>query len=184
VDAPQTLYREPRDLFVAAFIGSPAMNLVEARIDGGTVSFGQYRVPLNADRRPPAGTTNVVLGIRPESFEAADFCSDVVAAVDVTVEVLEEIGAEGHVYFPVDAPRISAESLEAGDDATILAESTSLFNARVDPRARIAVGDTLRLAVDPTRFHFFDPASGASLMDEASASAAAPPAREPALQAE
>jgi multiple sugar transport system ATP-binding protein len=183
VDAPQTLYREPRDLFVAAFIGSPAMNLVEARIDGDTVSFGQYRVPLDAQRRPPAGARDVVLGIRPESFEVAQYCPDIVATIDVTVEVLEEIGSEGHVYFPVDAPRISAESLEAGDDATILAESTSLFNARVDPRARLAVGDTLRLAVDPTRFHFFDPVSGASFMD-ASDSAAASPSREPALQAE
>jgi multiple sugar transport system ATP-binding protein len=183
VDAPQTLYREPRDLFVAAFIGSPAMNLVEARIDGETVSFGQYRVPLDGQRRPPSGARDVVLGIRPESFEAADYRPDAVATIDVSVAVLEEIGSEGHVYFPVDAPRISAESLEAGDDATILAESTSLFNARVDPRARIAIGDTLRLAVDPTRFHFFDPVSGASFM-EAPDSAAAPPSREPALQAE
>ena len=177
VDAPQTLYREPRDLFVAAFIGSPAMNLVEARIEDGAVSFGQFRVPLDDFRRPPAGTTNVVLGIRPERFEEIAYAPDAPAAIDAHVEVLEEIGSEAHVYFSVDAPRISAESLEADDDATMLAESKSLFNARLDPRAPVAVGDTIRLAVDPSRFHFFDPETGATLMGRARRSADAARAR-------
>jgi multiple sugar transport system ATP-binding protein len=182
VDAPQKLYRQPRDLFVAAFIGSPAMNLVEARIDGDDVTFGQFRVSLAPFRRPPMGATNVVLGIRPEAFEEATFAQDASAAIDVHVEVLEEVGSEGHVYFSVDAPRITAESLEAEEDATILAESESLFNARVDPRAPIRVGDTIRLAVDPSRFHFFDRETGASLMDRVPPDVSTP--REPALSAE
>jgi multiple sugar transport system ATP-binding protein len=182
VDAPQTLYRQPRDLFVAAFIGSPAMNLVEARIDGGDITFGQFRVSLDPFRRPAAGVTDVVLGIRPEAFEEATFAPDASATIDVHVEVLEEVGSEGHVYFSVDAPRISAESLEAEEDATMLAENRSLFNARVDPRAPIRVGDTIRLAVDPSRFHFFDRETGSSLMDRASIDV--PSAREPALSAE
>ena len=182
VDTPQTLYRQPRDLFVAAFIGSPAMNLVEARIDGDDVAFGQFRVSLDPLRRPPAGATDVVLGIRPEAFEDATFAPDASATVDVHVEVLEEVGSEGHVYFSVDAPRISAESLEAEEDATILAESRSLFNARVDPRAPIRVGDTIRLAVDPSRFHFFDREAGATLMDRARIDISSSP--EPALSAE
>ena len=141
VDAPQTLYRQPRDLFVAAFIGSPAMNLVEARIDGDDVTFGQFRVSLDPFRRPPAGATDVVLGIRPEAFEEATFAPDASVTIDVHVEVLEEVGSEGHVYFSVDAPRISAESLEAEDDATILAESRVAVqrtrrSARADPRRR------------------------------------------------
>ncbi len=182
VDAPQKLYRQPRDLFVAAFIGSPAMNLVEARIDGDDITFGQFRLPLDTVRRPPAGATDVVLGIRPEAFEEARFAPDASATIDVHVEVLEEVGSEGHVYFSVDGPRISAESLEAEDDATVLAESRSLFNARVDPRARIRVGDSIRLAVDPSRFHFFDRATGASLMDRVPIDVPSP--REPALSAE
>ncbi len=182
VDAPQTLYRQPRDLFVAAFIGSPAMNLVEARIDGDDVTFGQFRVPLDPFRRPPTGATDVVLGIRPEAFEEATFAPDASATIEAHVEVLEEVGSEGHVYFSVDAPRISAESLEAEDDATILAESESLFNARVDPRAPIRVGDTIRLAVDASRFHFFDRETGSSLMDRAPIDVPSP--REPALSAE
>ena len=70
VDTPQRLYHEPRNLFVAAFIGSPAMNLVEAVVDGDAIVFGQFRVPLARGRRPSAGG-RVVLGIRPECFEDA-----------------------------------------------------------------------------------------------------------------
>ena len=69
VDTPQALYRRPRNLFVAAFIGSPAMNLVEATVEAGHVEFGGNRFPVSA--RVPDG--RVILGIRPESFEDAAF---------------------------------------------------------------------------------------------------------------
>src|SRR5256714_1175328 len=69
VDVPQRLYEAPRDLFVAAFIGSPSMNLVEATISAETVAFGQFRVPLHPVRRPARGVDRVVLGIRPEAFD-------------------------------------------------------------------------------------------------------------------
>jgi multiple sugar transport system ATP-binding protein len=162
VDRPQKLYEEPQDLFVAAFIGSPAMNLVEARIDGGEVVFGQFRVPLDSNRRPRQAT-KVVLGIRPESFEDAAFAPSALPTIEVSVAVLEELGADSHAFFRVDAPRITAELLEAREEATLLAEPTALFSARVDPRTRAEVGKELRLAVDPSRFHFFDPDSGTSL---------------------
>jgi multiple sugar transport system ATP-binding protein len=182
VDAPQMLYKHPWNLFVAAFIGSPAMNLVQARIDGDVVFFGQFSAPLDPGRRPPPGTTETVLGIRPECFQDATFAPQARATMEVHVEVLEELGSEAHVYFPVEARRISAESLEAEDDATILEESRSLFNARVDARARVEVGDTVRLAVDPSRFHFFDAVTGASLTGDAPAETVAEP--EPVLTAE
>src|SRR5262249_56554805 len=73
VDVPQRLYQAPIDLFVAAFIGSPSMNLVEAKIAGDGVAFGQFQVPLAPEQRPPAGVTDVVLGIRPEAFDHAAF---------------------------------------------------------------------------------------------------------------
>jgi multiple sugar transport system ATP-binding protein len=172
VDEPQRLYREPRDLFVAAFIGSPAMNLVEARIEGDEVSFGQFTVPLDPGRRPPAGVERVILGIRPEAFDAAE-AVPARPRLEVDVEVLEDLGADANVFFRVDAPRIAVEShgvLEEED--TLLAEATSLFTARVDPATEAQVGAALPLAVDPTRFHFFDVADGASLLAPA-------PAREP-----
>ena len=179
IDAPQRLYEEPRDLFVAAFIGSPAMNLVEATIANGEVSFGQYRVPLDPGRRPAGAEGTVVLGIRPESFEDASLLAKDLPTLDVQVEVLEELGSDAHVFFPVDAQRITAEALEASDDtASLLAEEKALYNARVDPRTEGRVGGRLRLGVDPSRFHFFDPQTGASLLAPASeadaAEAAAP----------
>jgi multiple sugar transport system ATP-binding protein len=165
VDAPQTLYREPVDVFVAAFIGTPAMNLVEARLDGDDVVFGQFRVPLDPRRRPSAGGRDVVLGIRPESFEDAAFAPPEIPRIEVEVEVLEELGSDAHLFFHVDAPRMTSEALEASeDDATLLVEEKALFNARVDPRTKAAIGARLSLAVDPARFHFFAPETGKSLL--------------------
>jgi multiple sugar transport system ATP-binding protein len=166
VDAPQRLYEQPRDLFVAAFIGSPAMNLVDATLDDGEAVFGSFRIPLDPQRRPTRSASRVVLGIRPESFEDDAFAPSGLPRMDVHVEVLEELGSDAHVIFGVDAPPVTAEMLEAAqeDSATLLAVGTSLFNARVDPRTRARAGESLRIAVDPARFHFFDPVSGRSLL--------------------
>ena len=164
VDRPQKLYEAPQDLFVAAFIGSPAMNLVEARIEGKEVSFGQFRVPLDPHRRPSGQPEDVVLGIRPESFEDAAFAPSGLPTIEITVAVLEELGADSHAFFRVDAPRITAEMLEAQDEATLLAEPSALFSARVDPKTRARVGEPLELAVDPSAFHFFARDSGKALV--------------------
>ena len=162
-DEPQKLYQEPRDLFVAAFIGSPAMNLVEATIEGDELQLGQFRLPLAPDRRPRGGGGRVVVGIRPESFEDDAFASADLPRIEVNVEVLEELGSDAHVFFLVDAPRVASESLETNDEdeeATLLAIEKALFTARVDARTAARVGGPLRLAVDPQRFHFFDPEDG------------------------
>jgi multiple sugar transport system ATP-binding protein len=168
VDAPQRLYEQPRDLFVAGFIGSPAMNLVEATIDGDSVVFGEFRVPLNPLRRPGRDApARVVLGMRPEGFEDSAFATRELPLLDVTVVVLEELGSDAHVFFHVDAPAVTPEVLEAEgeDSAQLVVESQALLNARVDPRTAARVGGTLRLALDPARFHFFDPETGASLLE-------------------
>jgi len=170
IDEPQRLYQEPRDLFVAGFIGSPSMNLVEAELDGDEVAFGQFRVPLDPQRRPagrPSGP--VVLGIRPESFEDAVLAPAGMPVIEVDVDVLEELGSDSHAFFHVDAKRISAESVEAAgaDEATLVVEPRALVNARVDPRTQARVGGRLVLAVDPSRLHFFDTGTGASLLAHA-----------------
>ncbi|HET6683545.1 MAG TPA: sn-glycerol-3-phosphate ABC transporter ATP-binding protein UgpC [Gaiella sp.] len=163
VDRPQELYARPRDVFVAAFIGSPAMNLVEATVDDGLVRFGQYTLTLDSDRRPPASGP-VVLGIRPEAFTDAGAASPELPRIDVTVEVVEELGADTHVCFWVEANR---PDVDAGDDdrddATLPVGQKTLFTARIDPRFAPAVGTRHELAVDTTRLHFFDPATGAAL---------------------
>jgi multiple sugar transport system ATP-binding protein len=174
VDRPQTLFQEPVNLFVAAFIGSPSMNLVEATIDGDTVEFAGFRFPLARDRRPGYGAgERVILGIRPGDFEDAEFSDSGLPQIDVTVAVLEELGEEAHAIFPVDAPRVEAEELRAAaddEDETLIADDTrALFNARIDPRTKARVGAPLRLTVNPARFHFFDPDSGDSLTGETAA---------------
>jgi multiple sugar transport system ATP-binding protein len=174
VDTPQALYRRPRNLFVAAFIGSPAMNLVEARIDGGHVEFGGNRIPLDA-AAPPLPDGPVILGIRPESFEDAAFCDPALPQLDAEVAVLEDLGADAHVLFTVDAPRVDAEELRDAredEDAVLLAAAGTIFTARVDPRSEARPGRTLRLGVDPAGFHFFDPESGARLAATGQGSAA------------
>jgi multiple sugar transport system ATP-binding protein len=172
VDTPQALYREPLDLFVAGFIGTPAMNLVEARLDGDDVVFGSNRVPLDGARRPARRDGRIVLGIRPEGFEEAAFARPGLPTINCSVTVLEELGADTHVFFPVDAT--PAEDAKTGaDQAELLADGGALLTARVDPRTTARVGDRLCLAVDPGRFHFFDLDSGRSLV--------AAPAEQPEL---
>jgi multiple sugar transport system ATP-binding protein len=176
VDEPQALYRDPVNLFVAAFIGSPSMNLVEAVISDGTAEFGGFRIPLDPARRPAVGDGGtVILGIRPESFEDAAFAEGGLPQIEVTVAVMEELGSDAHVIFELDAPRVEAEELRAaveqGDDALLVDSGTALFNARVDPRTQARVGRQLRLAVQPAGFHFFDRATGENLLVAAAATA-------------
>jgi multiple sugar transport system ATP-binding protein len=177
IDTPQGLYRRPVNLFVAAFIGSPAMNLVDAAIDGDDVVFAGYRIPLPAGVRPAPGVERLILGIRPEAFEDAAFADPGLPQLDAHVTVLEDLGADAHVIFPVDAPPVRTDDVrQAADDEALLVGDTTLFNARIDVRTRARVGSSLRLAVDPARFHFFDGATGASALADSSRAVFAAPA--------
>jgi multiple sugar transport system ATP-binding protein len=163
VDTPQTLYRDPVNLFVAAFIGSPAMNLVEAQLDDDAIEFAGFRIKVPAEHRPQR-TGRVVLGIRPESFEDAAFADGSLPQLDAAVAVLEDLGSDAHVIFPVDAPRVEAEDLHPADaDEELIAGTGTVFTARVDARTAATPGETVRLAVNPAGFYYFDPETGASL---------------------
>src|SRR5207302_1574231 len=110
VAAPQALYDEPANSFVAAFIGSPAMNLVEARLAGDSVSFGGFSIPLDRSRRPRfAEEGRVVLGVRPEALEDIQFAERGLPNIEVDVEVLEELGSDAHVFFSVEAEQVVIE---------------------------------------------------------------------------
>ena len=164
VDAPQRLYQDPADLFVASFIGSPSMNLVDAGVEGDEIVFGQFRVPLDPQRRPPPGVERVTLGVRPEAFESGAHAGPGLPRIVVAVDVLEELGSDAFVVFRVGAPRISVETRDASDDEEILlAEDGSRFTARVNPTTDGRVGAPLELAVDPAQFHFFDLRTGTTL---------------------
>jgi multiple sugar transport system ATP-binding protein len=163
VDTPQELYQRPANLFVAAFIGSPAMNLVEADVAGGEIRFGGYAIPLPASGSPPKG--RVIVGLRPEAFEDSAFADPSLPRIDVQVEVVEELGADTHVIFAVAAPRVDVTEVReaAGDEDSLATLEGSLFTARVDPGTAARPGAPLRLAVDPSRLHYFDPGTGLRL---------------------
>jgi multiple sugar transport system ATP-binding protein len=176
VASPQALYERPVNEFVAGFIGSPSINIVEAelaRADGGlTVSFGDHRLAVDdAVTRAHAALGDyldrtVLLGIRPEDFEDAALDSDTPAdrRIRATCDLTEPLGAEMLVHFAVAAPVLVTGS--GGDaDPTLGAsppgaeEGRSRLIARVDPRSRITEGSEAELAVDTSRLYFFDPES-------------------------
>ena len=166
VDTPQALYRDPANLFVAAFIGSPSMNLVDATVDGGTVSFAGFRVPL--DPRRSVGDGDVVLGIRPQDFEDGRVADPALPRIDVEPAVVEDLGYETLVVFPVEAPPVEADAVRAASDereaaVLLVAEQRALFTAQVAEGSEARVGKPLTLAVDPSRFHFFGAGTGETL---------------------
>jgi len=170
VDPPQRLYEDPANLFVAAFIGSPAMNLVETNVGGDAIGLGGRSIPLDRERRPRfARDGRAIVGIRPEAFEDAAFAGSGLPQIDVRIEVIEELGSDAHLFFQLEGVKPvvieEAGSQEEDDEATLLADqSDNLLTARVDSRTDARVGDTIRLAVDPTRFYFFSPETGESLL--------------------
>jgi multiple sugar transport system ATP-binding protein len=167
VDTPQNLFHRPRNLFVAAFIGSPSMNLVEAELTGDTVRFAGYELRLPEASRKAPHSGPVILGIRPSAFEHGDLADRELPRMRVRAEVVEELGDETHVIFGIDAPPVGADAVlaaaEASDDVEgklFAAEARATFTARLGAKHPVAVGDELELAVDHAALHFFDPASG------------------------
>jgi multiple sugar transport system ATP-binding protein len=168
VDRPQHLYHHPANLFVAAFIGSPAMNLVDARVEDGHIAFAGYRIPLAPDRRPGELTDgSVVLGIRPQDFEDAALADPSLPTIEIVPAVIEELGSATHVIFPIDAPPVDVASVRAASDdnerAVLLVDSQASFTAEVDETSSARSGASLKLALNPARLHFFDRESGEAL---------------------
>ena len=181
VDTPQVLYDHPRNEFVAGFIGSPSINLVEAELvksDGHlAVTFGGHRLTVDDQVvRNRSGLSDyvghtVILGIRPENFEDASIESDAPEdrRLKATCDLTEPLGAEVLVYFSTAATGVvsSAIAADAGADASVHlggddgeGENRTRLVARVSPRTRIAEGSTVVLAVDTSRLYFFDPKTG------------------------
>jgi len=165
VDSPQHLYRNPANLFVAAFIGSPSMNLVEAELDDGHVLFAGHRIPLDPGHTPAGATgSRVILGIRPHDFEEVSFARAGRPTIEVEAAIVEQLGSETHVLFAVDAPPVDVAAVRAATDeperSTLLAsERHATFTAVVDESVAPQIGQKVVLAIDPSRFHFFDPVS-------------------------
>jgi multiple sugar transport system ATP-binding protein len=182
VDTPQVLYRSPANLFVAAFIGSPSMNLVEADVTGGRVRFGGFDLPMPEGRSLDGHPGKLIVGIRPSDFEDAALARDgSLPTLDVVVDVIEELGSEVHVIFTVEAPPVAADirraaaDADATDDVLLVHDddhaNRTQFIARVGSATAAKPGARIRLSVDPAHFHFFDPQTGESLARPALATA-------------
>jgi multiple sugar transport system ATP-binding protein len=178
VDRPQALYRAPVNLFVAGFIGSPAMNFTTAELvrdDGPVVAFAGRRlaVPENLIRMRPGLDSYfgrpVILGVRPSDFEDGLLADAAWPRMPVTANVTEELGSEVHVLFTIDTPPVQHASLsdavaEADEEGIMsITGHKAMWTARVASRSGIRPGQQAELAVDTSSLQFFDADTGLSI---------------------
>jgi multiple sugar transport system ATP-binding protein len=161
VDTPQKLYNEPTNVFVAAFIGSPSMNLYEAKLEGTTVHLGSQTLTLDDaafHRRPALKNFEgkpVIVGIRPEDFEDASLVDGTTPErrLSVGVRLTEALGSDIMVHFDVDAPPVRSGDPDAAEEPGTTAVG------RFDPRSQVRPGEVVEVAVTIENMHFFDPDS-------------------------
>jgi multiple sugar transport system ATP-binding protein len=168
VDTPQNLFHHPKNLFVAAFIGSPSMNLVDAKVSGGRVSFADVSFELPQSSPAASYEGQLILGIRPTDFEHGAGAEAELPRLHVRPDVVEDLGSENHVIFTIDAPRVTAEAVRAASDdreveGGLFADDRAVFTACVDARRSVTTSSDVELAVDYRRLHFFQPATGLAL---------------------
>ena len=175
IAAPRELYDHPRNLFVAGFIGSPAMNFVYAMVgaDGTstTLDFGGHSLAVDSAALPDGlaqrSGREIVVGVRPEAFEIRSAAGAGGSSMTVAASLVEQLGSEAYVHFavpvrPVITADIEALLAEEGTDAGALGDETK-FTARVNPDHAPRVGQSAELVVDTTKLHFFDPETGDTL---------------------
>jgi multiple sugar transport system ATP-binding protein len=180
VDTPQNLYQHPINLFVAGFLGSPAMNIVTAHLvsdgDGAAATFAGFRLPIPQEvmnNRPTITDYighDVILGIRPSDFEETRHADPAWAPMTVIAHVTEALGDEIHVIFMIDAPPVEHKDVtdltpnDKEDHAAVsLLDGKTLWTARVNARATVRTGEKMTLGVDTLNLHFFDPQSGLAI---------------------
>ena len=169
-DTPQNLFERPANLFVAAFIGSPSMNLATAEIVGAEVSFAGFTLPLPIGSTLAGAKRNVILGIRPTDFTHAEDTPRSMPRISIRPDVIEELGGVSNLLFPIDAHRVTTDATRAAvdagsdDEGTLLADDQrARFCASIHGRRQVAIGSEVELAVDTEHLHFFDPDTGAVL---------------------
>ena len=169
-DVPQRLFERPANLFVGAFIGSPAMNLAEARLGRDVVSFGSTELQLGG--RHSIDERNVVLGLRPTSFAVAGpDCDPSWPRLRVDLDVVERLGSECNLLFGVDAPRVATDDVKAAiggesgsDEGRLLVDDRrARFTARIQGSPPASAGEAVELAIDPSQLHLFDRETGRAL---------------------
>jgi multiple sugar transport system ATP-binding protein len=176
VDTPQNLYDHPDNLFVATFIGSPQMNLVQGRLDlsgQAQLVLGEHRLDVPDSvlaarpRLKAMDGAEVVVGIRPESLSDATLAGEASGArtLDVTIELREGLGSEVVAHAVLDAPAPKVSAVRVDPDAALGQGERVTLIARLDPRTSIAIGETARFVVDIENLHVFDLETGDSVRD-------------------
>ncbi len=177
LEVPQRLYDRPANLFVAEFIGSPAMNVVEAQVgrDNGTafVSFGSNRLRVEDGALAGHEGQTIALGIRPEDIQDAAFATGAPEGrtLSADVDIREDMGSEVYLHFSVDAPPVLSdlvrEAVEEEEAVKAIEQQAErgghAFVARVDRESRAREGEPIQLVVDTRRLHFFDSETGAAI---------------------
>jgi multiple sugar transport system ATP-binding protein len=178
VDAPQRLYDRPENLFVAGFIGTPPMNLLEgtASVNGGvTVDLGGNKLPIADEalaqypRLREYGGRPVIVGLRAGALHPGQGYESL-PTIKARVELVESLGSESMAYFKVDARQIRSEAVvvdeslaHAAEDKESVVGSRPNLVASFPPHVQLRLGDDVSIAVDTKALHFFDEASGAPL---------------------
>ena len=176
IDTPREIYLYPKNIFVAGFIGSPAMNFVYANIDVSgketKLIFGDTEIVSSHAPKSLADFNDqkIVLGIRPEAFEDSVYANDkeFTERINIDVSLLEQLGSDTYIHFYKDIPPVQTKAIEEiladeGEDISALGTETK-FIARINPNATIKEGQNINLSIDPSKLHYFDPDTGLAIV--------------------
>ena len=176
IDTPREIYLYPKNIFVAGFIGSPSMNFVYADVKisdkKAELSFAGETINCDgesAKKLEKMDGEQIVLGIRPEAFEDSIYAKDgeYSASIDIKVTLLEQLGSDSYIHFYKDIKPVQTEAIEEiladeGEDISVLGDETK-FIARINPNSTVKEGEEIKLSIDSSKLHFFDPSTGNAL---------------------
>tara|TARA_Y100000389_G_scaffold11080_1_gene10277 strand:+ start:989 stop:2164 length:1176 start_codon:yes stop_codon:yes gene_type:complete len=176
IDTPREIYLYPKNIFVAGFIGSPSMNFVYANVklsgNNAELAFENEVITCGGDvakKLKEFDGQQIVLGIRPEAFEDSLYAKDTEysESITITVTLLEQLGSDSYIHFYKDIKPVQTEAIEEiladeGEDISVLGDQTK-FIARINPNSTVEEGQEIKLSIDPSKLHFFDPETGNAL---------------------
>ena len=174
IDTPREIYLYPKNIFVAGFIGSPSMNFVYATVSPSGKSFkikiGDVEIKTSTAPKTLAEFKDkeIVLGIRPEAFEDSVYAGkEFTEDFPVEITLLEQLGSDSYIHFYKDIKPVQTEAIEEiladeGEDISVLGTETK-FIARINPNATVEEGQKIKLKIDPTKLHYFDPETGLAI---------------------
>ena len=173
IDTPREIYLNPRNIFVAGFIGSPSMNFVYANVglnkSSIQLNFGNDQIEYKGEKLEELKAfenKEIVMGIRPEAFEDGNYANanEFSESIKVSVSLLEQLGSDSYIHFYKDIKPVQTEAIEEiladeGEDISVLGDNTK-FIARINPNSTVVEGKEIELKIDPSKLHFFDPETG------------------------